>query len=522
MNLAPEQFKNANPNFSKVTFNVTDGYLTILPVSVAVTIVGNSSSVAYDGEEHNVSGYTATADCDFYNVDENITFNGSASATRKDVGKTDMGLSAEQFENNSENFSEVLFTVKDGYQEVVPVYAVVTTKPASTNPTYNGSSQKLVTEGVVDGGTLYYALGSDKKNVPQTESFSTDIPEATKTGSYYVWYTVESDSNHLSPSPVCIKVVLAEEKWVTLDGVLYDSDGETPLGNATVTLMNGNTEVDREVTDADGKYHFLVPAGVYSVVVNNGEVSETTMVDLFADKEQNIKVVGSNTESVLNIDSDDDSFSVAVDGLNEEAQSIRKADNLSDDTKLSVEMTVEAKTVKTAKNAKAFDDLSKNKTFAFFDVKLEKNVNSQKTVLDSSDNVIEIAMPYEKINRRGLGVYYSDGTSVKAFTESSSKEEGTFSIDKTNGIIYIYTKSFSTFAVGYTPYYKLNSSATLGSYSGKVTVVIKGKNGEGTYTLKDVSPSEIKFSNVPKGTYEMTVTWKDGATNKLTMPLTVS
>ena len=42
MGLAPEQFTNNNNNFSKVTFNVTDGSQTIVPVSAAVRITGNS------------------------------------------------------------------------------------------------------------------------------------------------------------------------------------------------------------------------------------------------------------------------------------------------------------------------------------------------------------------------------------------------------------------------------------------------------------------------------------------------
>ncbi len=62
MGLTEEHFKNKNENFSKVIFNVTDGYMEITPVTeeVIVTIKGNHDSKVYDGEEHKVTGYKVT------------------------------------------------------------------------------------------------------------------------------------------------------------------------------------------------------------------------------------------------------------------------------------------------------------------------------------------------------------------------------------------------------------------------------------------------------------------------------
>ena len=68
MGLAADQFTNKNDNFKDVTFNVIDGYQTIDPINVTVTIVGANNTTDYDGEEHSVSGYTATADNDLYDV----------------------------------------------------------------------------------------------------------------------------------------------------------------------------------------------------------------------------------------------------------------------------------------------------------------------------------------------------------------------------------------------------------------------------------------------------------------------
>ncbi len=491
-------------------------------INATVTIVGNNSTVDYDGTEHTITGYVANANTSLYDVSKDFTFSGDATASRTNAGTTNMGLAPEQFANTNSNFATVTFEVTDGYVTVNTVDAVITTAPATANPIYNGSKLKLVKAGKVDGGTLFYAIGENPKSAPDESSFKTSIPTAKKTGSYYVWYRVAADKNHFDIAPQCIKVVIAEEDWVTLSGVLYQKDGKTPIEDATITLMKGSNKVDYEITATDGKYQFIVPAGFYNIVTTYNGKSETTAVELFKTKKQDISMLGGNTESVVDINSDTEGFDVVVGGLNEEAKAIRIADGLKDEQNLSLKMTVEAKTVETANNSKAFTDLSVNTTFMFFDVQLEKTVDSKITVLKNSRNVLEIAVPYEKINRKDLAAYYCDGSKVKKLKESDSGEDGTFRIDKKNGFVYIYSTSFSTFAIGYTPYYTLDSNVVLGSFGGNVNVSLVGMGGEGVYTLENVSLNKIGFANVPKGRYKMTVTWTDGVENTLTMPITVS
>ncbi|MCR5793581.1 MAG: InlB B-repeat-containing protein [Lachnospiraceae bacterium] len=89
----------------------------------------------------------------------------------------------------------------------------VITAPTARSLTYTGSAQALVTEGKAEGGTMQYALGKDA-TTPPTSGWSTSIPTATNTGTYYVWYMVKGDENHndteaksivskiLAPTPV--------------------------------------------------------------------------------------------------------------------------------------------------------------------------------------------------------------------------------------------------------------------------------------------------------------------------------
>ena len=519
MGLAANQFANTNANFATVTFNVTDGCITIAPISVTVTITGHSDTADYDGELHTVAGYDSEFSTPLYK-ESDFTFSGIAEVKGADAGTYSMGLAAEQFENVNANFVSVTFAVTDGRLVINTVDAVITTAPVAEDPIYDGSDKKLVAPGEADGGTLYYAVNDDPVNAPSDAAFATAVPSAKKTGSYYVWYKVESDANHNDLPPAAVRVILAEEDWVELNGVLYQSDGVSALGGAVVTLIKGGRKVDYVITDEDGSYRFIAPAGVYSIVAEYQENVQTAMSELFSDKTQDTVMSGGRTESQLRVNGGS-AFGIAVNGLKEEANSIRAAGNIPYDNNVSVLMTVESKTTATAPNAAAIGSFAKSKSLVFFDAKVEKTVDSATTVLNETANVLEIAVPYDRTSKRGVAVYYSDGSGVSELRESSGKEAGTFTVDKENGIVYIYSNRFATFAIGYTPYYRVKSAASLGSFKGTVTVTVTNDDTAEVFTLEDVKPDEISFDDIPKGRYTVAVTWVDGATNTLTFPLTI-
>ena len=124
MGLNAAQFTNTNTDFTTVTFNVTDGYQTINPITATVTIKGHSNIAFYDGTEHSVTGYDVTFSNDLYKQTD-FTFSGTASAAQTDKGTTYMGLSEGQFANISANFSKVTFSVTDGYQTIIPAVLTI-------------------------------------------------------------------------------------------------------------------------------------------------------------------------------------------------------------------------------------------------------------------------------------------------------------------------------------------------------------------------------------------------------------
>ena len=90
----------------------------VTPIDEAVvTITGHTSTVIHDGKEHTVSGYDVSISNPLYSESDFI-FTGTAEASRTMVGRTYMGLSADQFTNQNPNFANVKFEVTDGYQAI--------------------------------------------------------------------------------------------------------------------------------------------------------------------------------------------------------------------------------------------------------------------------------------------------------------------------------------------------------------------------------------------------------------------
>jgi len=489
------------------------------PINVTVTITGHTGTVDYDGTSHRVTGYDAVADTELYDVTKDFSVIGLPKAERTDVGTTIMGLEAARFENTNSNFENVVFLVTDGYLTVDPVDAVITTAPhAKSELVYNDSEQELIAAGSVDGGTLYYAIGKDYKTSPDDNQYKTALPVGKDIGNYYIWYKVKGDSNHNDLSPTYVKITMADQGWGTVSGGIADKNNN-PVSNATVSLMIGGKVIDEIISGSDGSYYFTVPAGIYNIVVKSGEATVTEMVDVADQTTYNVSVLDSDTDSLLDVvDSDSD---IVVGGLSQEAALIRDQESVPASQNVTVKMTVRMLSGSETDGSTAISDYAPDKNFRFYDFKVEKTVDSQTTLLDATQGVLEIAIPCSFTNKSELAVYNNSSSGVDTLTQSDSKAVGTYRVDQQSGIVYIYTDSISTYAIGYKPYYSVKSEMSLGSFSGNVSVKLtKDATGE-TFELNNVSLSDISFSGIPKGTYSMTITWTDGAENTITTPFII-
>ena len=175
------------------------GKLEVTPVTdeVIVTITGRTHETTYDGKEHSVFGYDVTVSNALYTPKEDMRFNGiDADATAKgtDAGTYPMELTAENFTNISDNFTNVTFVVTDGYVKINPRAVTLTSETAGK--TYDGTAleKPVVTvggDGFVEGQVKEIKATGSVTNAGSVANTITFTPnkETFKDGNYAITKT---------------------------------------------------------------------------------------------------------------------------------------------------------------------------------------------------------------------------------------------------------------------------------------------------------------------------------------------
>ena len=252
MGLTADQFtNNKSKNFSKVTFEVADGWLKIDPVEteVFVKIAGNTKTETYNGKEHNVEGYTVTSISNPLYKEGDFSFSGDDSVSGINAGKYDMELKASDFANTNANFSKVTFVIEDG--QLVIEKRKVTLTSASDSKVYDGTplTKKEVTVGgdgfAKDEGVTYTFKGSQTNAGSSKNMFTYAWNEGTNKDNYTI-YQIEGD---LVVTPIDgIKVTITGHKDTqTYDGKPhkvegYDVKPDNPLFTEKDIEFNGEAE----------------------------------------------------------------------------------------------------------------------------------------------------------------------------------------------------------------------------------------------------------------------------------------
>ena len=130
--------------------------------------------------------------------------------------------------------------------------ASVTVAPEARTLTYTGFARSLVTAGVAEGGTMYYALTTTAA-APDASAYSETIPTAASAGTYYVWYKAVGDVSHADTEPVSVMVTISGD----------DSTGASAPGALTVTSQIGAiTRVTVDGKTVDSKYYTVSGSNV--------------------------------------------------------------------------------------------------------------------------------------------------------------------------------------------------------------------------------------------------------------------
>ncbi len=271
-----------------------------------------------------------------------------------------------------------------------------------------------------------------------------------------------------------------KQVYLAVSGTVNDSENKTVSG-ATVKLMKGNKEIDKSTSGADGTFKFAnhVRVGTYNVVTLFKEQTKTSLVTITTENGTvNITLPpeGVNSKLTVNADTPD----VVVGGLDDVAM-VKKSETGVE--KVTVSMRVEAKPEADAEGAEKIKEVArrtdgKNAALEYFDVVvtafITKNDATTKTEeIKEPPSAMELVVPFDFKGKKDIAVYCYHKDDVNESAEKLRKvsentipdDEGTYRTDSVNGLIRIYAKKFSTYAIGYTASFNVTFNAGEGTVS---------------------------------------------------------
>lgn len=245
---------NEGTNKDNYTIYQVEGDLVVTPIDgIKVTITGRKDTQTYDGKEHFVFGFDAEPSNALYNPKEDMQFNGTdvdMTAKGTDAGTYPMKLTAEDFTNKSNNFTNVTFVVTDGYVKITPRAVTLTSETAGK--TYDGTAleKPVVTvggDGFVEGQVKEIkATGSvtNAGSVANTITFTPD-KETFKEGNYAI--TKNEGSLTIAKRSVLLTSQSATKTYdgsaLTRPAVTITGDGFVPGELAKVEATGSITNV---------------------------------------------------------------------------------------------------------------------------------------------------------------------------------------------------------------------------------------------------------------------------------------
>ena len=264
--------------------------VTAFENEVVVTIKGNKGTVTYDGNPHSVEGYEVTNISNKLYKENDIGFTGEAKAEGTKAGTYQMNLTAQQFSNISQNFTDVEFVVEDGALTISPKSitpdgpdtpdekktGITVTKPSDSK--YDGEEHKnkpTVTDTktnrtLVEGTDYELSYSKDVINAGTVTVTVTGI--GNYEGSFEVTYEITKRNVTLtsgSASKVYDKTAL------TNDTVTVSGEGFAKDEGATYKVTGSRTKVGTSKNTFTYELKSNTKASNYNIEVKFGELKVT-------------------------------------------------------------------------------------------------------------------------------------------------------------------------------------------------------------------------------------------------------
>ena len=381
---------------------------------------------------------------------------------------------------------------------------IVTTQ----NPHYTGSIQ-AATQAVVKGGqaapaglftvtdipyganTGSIAITGDadklewrKVTDPETETWtavaesgSTAALSGLEAGSYQFRYQSTATHNASPSVTVQVRALTPEAKALTIDGnithgtVTSQQTSVNPGDTVTLTVQPDQGYELTSITVRCGDGQTITP----TVKADNAQQYTFTMPDADVTVTASFTAVVSEgeTRGEVQVTPGTPAVSVDKDALKDLAGEVQAGNAVI------VTLTVE-KLDNPADRAELEAVIRGDRRgILYLDLSLLKQVNDQEPeiITDTGAKVLEIAVPYDFTGKRDVTVYRKHGSEpAQALTRSNRRSDGTYRLDETNGVVYIYATKFSTYAISYT---SENTTPTPGGDSSPTYYTLTATAGEG-------------------------------------------
>lgn len=327
--------------------------------------------------------------------------------------------------------------------------------------------------------------------------------------------------------------IILYAKWSTIPtytvtgSVLDDATPAAIIKDANIKILKGTTQFGTSgKTDEHGDFSINnVPSGIYNLVISKGTKTAIIKVEVSSGNVAigNAILPSGNANSILVINGSD-TPDIVVGGLNSEANT-----KLGSNSSVTITMTVEKKEAADATNGievtTAISSAGKQ-VGIILDINISSLVDDSTTttVVETSD-LIELIIPIPTAlqNKASYALYRYHGTGVDEITETENVDNEKIVIDRTNWLITLYVKKFSTYALGYVnpssgggrgkntnPVQNVATSSGLPCYIGSNDneVFVGFASNEGG-TMKYIAPTDVTilFKDNPKSFSDNTIAW---------------
>lgn len=209
---------------------------------------------------------------------------------------------------------------------------------------------------------------------------------------------------------------------------------------------------------------------------------------------------------------------VNVNGLGDEVEELKKENPAASSVKIT--MTVEKKEeTELSEEAQKIKEKAPDKaTLEYLDIGITKEVEGVTSSISNTSNIIEVKVPFDFSGKSEIAIFRQHESVVESFAESSNGTDGTFTLDRENGFIHVFTQKFSVYAISYTkaePSPSPSPSPPPSGSSGTVSYIVTASAGEGG----SISPSgnirvvifrDLTLTVTPKEGYQIADVLVDG------------